>query len=45
MSTTSVKEIDCNRSINAGLNHVSAPWAHDVRIGRAVCCFDLGGDT
>jgi hypothetical protein len=45
MSTTSVKEIERNRSMNAELDHVSAPWAHSLRIGEAAYCFAPGDGT
>jgi hypothetical protein len=45
MSTTPAKKIEYNLIINAERNHVSAPWAHDLRVGRAVCRFSLGDGT
>jgi hypothetical protein len=45
MSMTSVEEIEHNRSVTAGLEHVSGPWARDLRIGEAVFCSALGGGT
>jgi hypothetical protein len=45
MPTTSVKEIERNRSINAELTHAAETWIHALPIGRAVCRFPLGGGT
>jgi hypothetical protein len=45
MSTTSATKIERSRNLTGVLDHVSDPWACDLRKGEAVCCFAPGGGT
>jgi hypothetical protein len=45
MSTTSGKANECNRSVTAGLNFISAPPARGFGIGETAYSFALGVRT